>query len=128
MPLINQKEFWGFQIHLSIHPVSFLDGILTSHRDQSNPLAEYFMPKLEDGNLVEVELVKLDPTWRNHYVGEDINSKQIKHFLLSIALVDNLTNIKNWIKVGGVSDHSLILLEIRGSSMKPTNPFKMKCL
>jgi hypothetical protein len=56
-------------------------------RERYDPLSDFFRNILEDKGLIDIEPIKLTPTWKNNIIGEDIISKIINHFLI----YDNLS-------------------------------------
>jgi hypothetical protein len=89
-----------------------------------DPLTGYFTQKIVECNLLDIEPVKLKPTWRNNRVGEDSIAKRLDRFLLTDSFLENLVHLKQWIGFGGISDHFPIFLELRQGSSKPPSPFK----
>ena len=51
-----------------------------------DPLAEYFKNHLVQRDLVDRNLIKLNPTWRNRRVGEDKIAKRLDKFLIGDSL------------------------------------------
>jgi hypothetical protein len=91
---------------------------------QGRTLIGFFVQWLESKTLIDVEPLKLLPTWRNKRVGEDIIAKRLDRFLIVDQLVASQLQFKQWVGCGGESDHLPILLEIGGDFWKPASPFK----
>jgi hypothetical protein len=49
---------------------------------------------MEEVGLVDIELAKLNPTWRNNRVGETWVSKRIDRFLLSKLFIEEQVRFK----------------------------------
>jgi hypothetical protein len=56
---------------------------------------------------VDVEPVKLSPTWRNFRTGDEEVAKILDRFLVSEALLNLGSNFRSGVEVGGISDHRL---------------------
>jgi hypothetical protein len=63
-------------------------------KTRTNPLYVFFIHILDEKGLSDVALVKLNPTWRNMRVGEDIISKRIDRFLISEKLLETPLHIR----------------------------------
>jgi hypothetical protein len=74
--------------------------------------------------MIDVDPLKLRPTWRNMKIGEDKIEKRIDHFLVSESFVDGPFQFCQWVGNGGESNHFPIFLEVVGGPQKPPNPFK----
>ena len=55
---------------------------------QADPQAGFFLQKLVEKNLLDVEPIKLKPTWRNNRGGEARVAKRMDRFLVAEQLVD----------------------------------------
>jgi hypothetical protein len=73
---------------------------------------------------LELEPVKLKPTWRNNRVGDANVDKILNYFLIKDTLLEKPLQVKQWIDYGGISEHCPIFLEIRKGLNKPPSPFK----
>jgi len=91
---------------------------------RTDPLTSFFTQKLAECNFLDLEPIKLKPTWRNNRVGEAGVAKRLDRFLIKDILLKNPLQMKQWIGHGGISDHYLIFLEVRKGSNKPPSPFK----
>jgi hypothetical protein len=49
----------------------------------------YFLRKLEDSRLVDIEPAKLTPTWRNKRIGEERITKRLDRFLFFEPWLDD---------------------------------------
>jgi hypothetical protein len=87
-------------------------------------LTDYLLHYLDTLGLLDLLMVKLQPTWRNFRTGDARVSKRLDRFLLSVDLVDSLGFAHQWVASGGESDHSPIVLELRGNTRRTPNPFK----
>lgn len=88
------------------------------------PLSDLFIHQFDLSGMVDVEPPKLNPTWRNRWVGEDRISKRMDKFLVGEDLVSSPIQIRQWVDSGRELDHNLVILELRGGSQKPLIPFK----
>jgi len=94
----------------------------------SDVLASYFNRKLMERNLIDVEPIKLKPSWRNNRGGEARVAKRIDRFLVTEKMVDSFFQIRQWVGSGGASDHFPIFLEIRKGPINPPSPLKFNKL
>eukprot|EP01018_Ginkgo_biloba_P023075 Gb_32325 [translate_table: standard] len=90
--VLGRAKIWG----LSIHP---------------NPLSNYFLKKLEVVDLLDVEPMKLSPTWRNLRVGEASIAKRLDKILIVKSLVNDKFRLRQWVGVGGFKDLSILGME-----------------
>ena len=88
------------------------------------PLAKFFINKLEEASFMDVEPIKLVPTYRNMRVGEERLTKRIDQFLVSTSLMSDHNRITAWIKIGGESNHFPVFLHMEREECKPPSPFK----
>jgi exonuclease III len=91
---------------------------------RADPLTSFFTQKLVECNLLDLEPVKLKPTWRNNRVGDASVAKRLDRFMIKEILPETPLQMKQWIGYGGISYHCPIFLEIRKGSIKPPIPFK----
>lgn len=89
-----------------------------------NPLTNFFIQRLEDNGLLDVESIKLQPTWRKKWVGAKRNAKRLDKFIISKGILNDYFGIREWIGSGGDSDHFHIFLEMSKVGNKPPSPFK----
>eukprot|EP00253_Pinus_taeda_P020282 PITA_20282 len=91
---------------------------------QMDSIMGYMTNLLERYNLIDVPMNNPLPTWRNRRVGEGALVRRLDRFIMKRALIQQLHNYKQWVGVGGISDHSPVYLEILGPHHKPKSPFK----
>jgi len=60
------------------------------HQSQDGILSTFFYQLIESHHLIEIDVVKLHPTWRNHRTGEEAIAQRSDHFFLKEALLDFL--------------------------------------
>jgi hypothetical protein len=60
--------------------------------------------------LVNLEIVKLSPTWRNFRSGNDVVAKRLDRFLIFEKILDMGLKRKAKVEEGGSSDHRPISL------------------
>ena len=86
------------------------------------------MQKLMEKGLLDIEPVKLKPTWRNNRCGDARVAKRIDRFLVAEQLVDSFFLARQWVGSGGHSDHFPIFFEIKKGPNNPPSPLKFnKC-
>eukprot|EP00253_Pinus_taeda_P014847 PITA_14847 len=91
---------------------------------REDPLSDFFTNTLLSHNLIDVNLIKVKPTWRNRGIGEGRVAKRLDRFLISEDLISNIPMFRQWVGEGGNSDHFPILLEFQKPPPKPASPFK----
>jgi hypothetical protein len=57
---------------------------------QVDCLSSYFIRKMEEVGLLDIEPTKLTPTWRNKRTGEARISKRLDRFLISEGFLDEV--------------------------------------
>jgi hypothetical protein len=62
-----------------------------------DPLQHFFSQLIQAGGLVDVEPVKILPTWRNGRKGLDHIAKRLDRFLISEKLVSSGIRYRSWI-------------------------------
>jgi len=87
-------------------------------------LCRYFENLLDSHNLIDIPIVKIQPTWRNNRTGEASLARILDRFLILEALVNRVYHITQWVGLRGVSDHRHIYLELQTTHNKPKAPFK----
>jgi hypothetical protein len=82
-------EFWNLQDIILGGDLNFSVGRVEvwGQVAKVDPLSDYFIQKLEDKGLIDVEPIKLRPTWWNKQVGVDMIAKRIDKFLISKGLL-----------------------------------------
>jgi hypothetical protein len=83
-----------------------------------------FISYSEAHHLVDIELVKLDPTWCNLRTGKDIVSKRLDIFSSFEELLSSILLVNSSVGEGGISYHRMIVLKIKSESDLPPIPFK----
>jgi len=84
-----------------------------------------FLPIYSKKNkLLDINLLKIRPTWRNRRIGEDRVAKKLDRFLLREEAAAKIPTFCQWVGEGGISDHMPILLELAKPPKKPEAPFK----
>eukprot|EP00253_Pinus_taeda_P027180 PITA_27180 len=91
---------------------------------QIDPITGYMTNLLEQYDLVDIPLLRLQPTWRNRRVGEAALARRLDRYLIKGPLLQHLHLFRQWIGSGGNSDHNPIYLECHGPFRKPKAPFK----
>ena len=88
------------------------------------PWLHFFLNLFEKEHLVDVALLKLEPTWPNKRGGSQAISKRLDHFLIKDNLVNENLIIKSFVEIGGSSGHRPISLLTIPHEKKPPAPFK----
>ena len=91
---MGQSEVWGPHAH-------------------TDSLTGYFTQKLVENHLLDIEPLKLKPTWRNNRCAEDRIAKRLDRFLVAEQIVDGPFQIRQWVGCGGASDHFPIFLDLK---------------
>lgn len=91
---------------------------------REDPLSNFFQNALTSHKLIDANLSKLKPTWRNRRTSEALVAKRLDRFILCEDLVSRIPMFCQWIGEGGNSDHFPILLELSKPPFKPAAPFK----
>ena len=68
-------------------------------------LTEYFSQRLIERNWLDIEPVKIKPTWQNNRCGDGQVAKRLDHFLVSEKMMDRQQFMRQWVGSGGLSDH-----------------------
>ena len=134
-PYINRAPFWEslFQNPMANGDSVVLGGDLNfsmgltevwGSNAQADSLARFFVHKLMMQGLLDIEPVKLKPTWRNKRCGNARVAKRIDRFLVAERLVDSLFLVRQWVGSGGLSDHFPIFLEVKKGPINPPSPLK----
>lgn len=94
-------------------------------RAQDNQLAGYFVQKLHECHLIDIDPIKLKPTWTNKRAREYKVANRLDHFLISqgLLMMQNMM-FRQWADSREESDLYQICLEILNKPKKPASPFK----
>jgi len=87
-------------------------------------LTDFFTHRLMNLNLLDIEPIRVKPTWRNMRSGDSRVAKRLDRFLVADSLVNRHFLMRQWIGSGGQSDHFPIFLEMRKDPSKPASPLK----
>lgn len=135
-PYQNREEFWNHLLSLSLlsHEQIIVGGDLNLSLGASeilgpkaspDPLAEYFINFMVQKALIDLNPIKLNPTWRNRRVGEERIAKRLDRFLIGDSIACSLSiQTRQWIAWGGEFDHNPIMHEFQRGFKKPPSPFK----
>lgn len=134
-PCHNREVFWNHLLNLSITnsdniilggDLNFSIGFGESWGEnaQVDHLSDITEKLLEYHHLIDILMVKPQPTWRNCRIWEASLSRCLDRFLIKESLLHRLSLYIQWVGPGGISDHSPILMEIFGPSQKPRSPFE----
>ena len=111
-PYINRIPFWDniFSLDLFCGELDVIGGDLNFSLGQAEvwgPFArpdlhsDYFTQKLIERNWLDIELVRLKPTWHNNRCGDGRVEKHLDHFLVSENMVEQQHFMKKWVGCGG---------------------------
>lgn len=90
----------------------------------TDPLLNFFIHTFEQKDLLDIEPIKLNPTWRNRRTREDRVAKHLDRFLVAKDLLGSLELIRQYVSIKGDSEHSPIILEMRRREQRLLGPFK----
>jgi len=90
---------------------------------REDPLTNFFLNLLISNKLIDVNLIKLKPTWRNRRAGDARVVKRLDRFLINEELASKIPMFRQWIEEGGSSDHFPVYLELSIPPPKPPAPF-----
>jgi len=102
---LGQDEVWGPHAHV-------------------DSLAGYFVQMLAVKGWLDIDPIKLKPTWKNNRCGDARVAKRIDRFLVAEQLVDRFFQVRQWVGSGGISDHFPIFFEIQKGPSNPPSPLK----
>jgi len=102
---LGHSEVWGPQARVDI-------------------LTDFFTHRLMNLNLIDIEPIRVKPTWRNMRSGDSRVAKRLDRFLVADSLVNRHFLLRQWIGSGGQSDHFPIFLEMRKGPSNPASPLK----
>ena len=67
-----------------------------------DPLSDFFKSHLIQRDLIDLDPIKLNPTWRNKRVGEDRIAKRLDHFLIGEPIsCSQSIQARKWVDWGG---------------------------
>jgi hypothetical protein len=70
----------------------------------------FFLSLLSKHHLVDLESLKLVPTWQNHHIGREVVTKRMDTFLALETLVGKWMLVHSSVYEGGISDNWPIIL------------------
>ena len=88
-------------------------------------LTDYFTHKLVEKNWLDIEPLKIKPTWKNNRCGEGRFAKRLDCFLVIEKMVDMNHSIRQWVGSGGHSNHFPIFLDFRNGPQTPPSHLKL---
>jgi hypothetical protein len=106
---ISSREVWGVVVRV-------------------DPLQHFFIHLVQNGGLVDVEPVKILPTWRNGRKGQDYIAKRLDQFLISEKLVSLGIRYRSWICNDKISNHMPTMLQLEFGSDIVHYPFKFNAV
>jgi hypothetical protein len=84
----------------------------------------FFIYFIANHKLVDMNHVKLVPTWRNLRTQKEVVSKRLDIFISSEAFLSLVILIKSSVGEGGTSNHHPIILKVFPESDPTPNPLK----
>eukprot|EP00253_Pinus_taeda_P025127 PITA_25127 len=91
---------------------------------REDPLSDFFLKAFQTHNLIDVNIIKAKPTWRNRITEEERIAKRLDRFLINELLASYIPLFRQWVGEGGNSNHFPIFLEFSKTPPKPASPFK----
>jgi hypothetical protein len=73
---------------------------------------------------VDIEPIKLRPTWNNNRSSRDVDAKRLDHFMILDTLIQKVEKFRTWVGGTRLSDHFPIWLEFENHGSKLGDPFK----
>ena len=89
-----------------------------------NGLSNFFAALFNSKGWIDLQPLKMEPTWRNNRCGEKEIWKRMDRFLLSDNLLTRPLIEKYWVEVGGLSNHLPILLLMERQEHKTAPLFR----
>lgn len=68
---------------------------------QLDPLADFFLNKIQMGRLIDLDILKEKPTWRNRRVGEARVAKRLDRFLIKEDMAAQIHFFRQWVSSRG---------------------------
>jgi hypothetical protein len=78
----------------------------------------YFSQLIQDEGLVDVEPIKLLPTWRNGRGDQDYIAKRLDRFLINEELALSGLRYRSWVSNIKISDHMPVILHLEQEKEK----------
>lgn len=134
-PCHHREAFWNHFLNLSIiNPdniilggdlnFSIVYGEYWGINAQVDPLPDIMEQLLEMDHLMDIPMVKSQPTWCNHRIREAVLARCLDRFHIKDYMLSRLLHYRQRVGLRGISYHSPIFMEIFGPSQKPRDPFK----
>jgi hypothetical protein len=95
---------------------------------RADPLHSFFSQLTQVEGVVDVEPIKLIPTWRNGRGGHDFIAKRLDRFLISEDLTQVGLRYKSKVCNIKISDHMPVVLYLEPESRKVRYPFKFNSI
>eukprot|EP00253_Pinus_taeda_P002170 PITA_02170 len=117
--LLNKNLIIGGDLNFSL---GIAEAWGPSAREDS--LTDFFSKALQNAKLIDVNIIKAKPTWRNRRTGEGRVVKRLDRYLINEKMAAYIPLLRQWVGDGGNSDHFPIFLEFSKPPAKPATPFK----
>jgi hypothetical protein len=78
---------------------------------------------IASNNLIDIQPIRLVPTWRNGRAGPDAIARRLDRFLVAEGLLSSFVAPSSWVEYPYLSDHAPILLQLLPTVRRLT-PFK----
>jgi hypothetical protein len=85
---------------------------------------EFFLCKIEEYGICDVDPIKTSPTWKNFMGAEDGISKILGRFVVLEKITSQYDITIYWVSSRRISNHIPILLQNDNGEEKPPGPFK----
>jgi hypothetical protein len=105
---LSAQEHWGG---------SFLPG----------PAEASYKEIFDTNNLIDVQPIRLSPTWRNGRAGPDAIARRLDRFFVADSFLSSSVAPSSWVASPFFSDHAPVLLQLLPPIHRPT-PFKFNHL
>ena len=89
-----------------------------------DPQRGFFLSFLKNARLVDLEPIKLAPTWRNFKTEDEEVEKRLYPFLVLEALLEMSMRLKSSVEIGVISHHRPISLQWQIGFDSPPTPLK----
>jgi endonuclease/exonuclease/phosphatase family metal-dependent hydrolase len=93
-----------------------------------DPLQPYFSKLLQEEGMVDVEPLKLQPTWRNGRRGQEFIAKRLDRFLISEDLATTGFRYRSVVCNLNISDHMPVILHLEKDIREVSFPFKFNSI
>jgi hypothetical protein len=83
-------------------------------------LVYFFQTKSDSSGWMDLDPIKLRPTWVNNRSSHDVIAKRLDCFLVQDTLLQKVENYRSWVGTTKAFDHFPIFLEFVSGDFEPT--------